>query len=120
MKELILAIAALIGRGTPSPAIVDAIAGAVETPEEAATMTLYAAYESAYRDNVRGDAGRSCGVWQQQCARVGSLSLGERARVWIYDVRHFGLAAVDSSARRATRRQSKATELLDRVTLPEE
>lgn len=120
MKEIILAIAVLIGRGTPSNEVVSAIAGAVETPEEAALMTLYAALESSYKQDAVGDGGRSCGIWQQQCTRIAGFDLQERARIWLYDVRQFGLASVDSSAKRAAKRQKRAYDLLSRVDLPQE
>ena len=115
LAALVIAIAAQLGRGTPSPAVVDAIASATTDEHEAALLTVYAAYESAYRPGAVGDGGRSCGVWQQACARVSGLPLETQARIWLSDVRASSLAAVDSSARRAARRQRLAERALAAV-----
>lgn len=112
LTAIVLAVAALIGRGTPSTEVVEAIVSATETPQEAALMTLYAALESDYRHDAKGDGGKSCGEWQQQCVRVADLTTRQRAKLWIYDVLHFGLAEVDSSPARAAQRLARANDLL--------
>lgn len=114
-RALILALAALLHRGTPRPETVDAIASSGATDYEVALLVVYAARESSWRPDAVGDGGRSCGTWQQSCTRVAGMIEAQRARVWLSDVRASSLAAVDSSPSRAARRAKLAAEMLGRV-----
>jgi hypothetical protein len=116
MTTLILAVALYLGRGTPSHATVDAIASTDATPLEVALLVVYGARESSWQVNAVGDGGKSCGTWQQACSRVRGLSERDRARLWIWDLRHSSLAAVDSSPARASRRLAIARAALAGAT----
>ena len=95
----------------------DSDRGYVDLEAEAATMAVYAWYESrlsmhptAYSwDAV---AGHSCGAWQMPCALTRYLTLEEQAKTWLRWTHQAGLAGVDSSPARARKRVGLAMRLL--------
>lgn len=112
LRALFLAVALLMGRGAPAAVTVDAVAESDATELEAALLAVYGARESSWQTGAVGDAGRSCGTWQQACARVAGLPERDRVRLWLYDLRHSSLASVDSSPSRARGREALAVRLL--------
>jgi hypothetical protein len=61
--------------GRPAPAVVQAIADAAvadplmgDEQHTAAILLVFAFRESSYRADVRGDSGKSCGLFQSPCA----------------------------------------------------
>jgi hypothetical protein len=124
LPALILAIAALIGRGTPSPRVVSAIAEGcaaeaaahpVDAQACAALVTVYMAHESTFRTGVYGDSGRSYGLLQLPAAWARSLDAAGQVRACLAAVRASSVAAVDSSPSRASRRVALAERLLGAV-----
>ena len=130
LSAIVLAIASQLGRGTPSPPVVDAIASGCEQeaarhPVDAgacvALVTTYVALESGYLTRPHAwswDAkgGVSCSVLQLPCAI--SRDPASDVRTWLTNLRRSSLASVDSSPRRAAHRQRLAEKLLARVTSP--
>jgi hypothetical protein len=123
LHALILAVAALVGRGTPPAPVVDAIdtacteeaARAPVDPEAcAALMTVYGARESSWRA-VYGDHGRSYGYWQEPAAIARQLDALGQARYWLRVLRESSLASVDSSPARARVRLALSRRLLGEV-----
>lgn len=123
LTTLVLAIWAGMGVHGPSARAVaeaisravqdDAAAGYADTPLEAAALAVYAALESGVDEHPRpaswdARAGRSCGVWQEDCRYVAGASLYEQARWWLDSAHRAGLGSVDSSPARAWRRLQRA------------
>jgi hypothetical protein len=97
------------------PEVVDAISLAAETTEDAALLAVYAWHESQGRvapPAASWDARAlvSCGAWQLRCSLHGTAL--DDARTWLALVRRAGLAAVDSSHRRALSRRREADALV--------
>ncbi len=122
LKALIIAILAHISPGankTAEPAVVDAIVavGGEATTGELALLTLYAWKESMAQANPipwswDAHAHVSCSVWQEPCAFTATHSLADQARYWLRELRTAGLASLDSSSKRAARRQALAEKVL--------
>jgi hypothetical protein len=112
LPAIILAVAALLHRGTPSPDVVAAIASVSDSPETAALLTVYSGHESSYRPGAVGDAGRSCGLVQLRCEWVRGLTIRQQLALWLRLVRASSLASVDSSAKRAAYRERLSRHLL--------
>src|SRR5271166_3077072 len=126
LKALVLAIFAHLSPGadhTAEPAVVDAIVAAVGdeslevTGKELALVVTYAWLESRAHLVPRpesGDSlnGTSCGMLQEPCVIVHRSSPTEQVRLWLRWEREAGLASVDSSARRASRREALAVQAL--------
>lgn len=93
----------------------DAVRGYVDVPLEAAVLAVYTVRESSLRPGVRGDGGASCGVLQLRCALVRGLSLTDQVRLWLRLVHASSLGSVDSSPKRAARRERLAERLLSRA-----
>ena len=118
MTALVLTLCALLGYTRPPLAIVHAIASASATAEDAALLVVYGVHESGLSEHPRpwswdARAGVSCGPWQLRCT-ISSTPEAD-ARTWIANVHRVGLAAVDSSTRRAAARWDEALALLRRV-----
>ncbi len=72
MIQWILTIALLMhdahGYTRPMPQrVAEAIASVAPDRETAALLVVFAFRESTYRDDVRGDSGKSCGLFQTPC-----------------------------------------------------
>jgi hypothetical protein len=101
-----------------APVVVDAIAVEADTPEEAALATLYAWRESVDPRPQSWDAraGVSCGPWQEPCAFVARSTVRQQARLWLVDLRRYGLRSLDGSEARSVRRRAEAMAALVRAT----
>ena len=124
LPTLVLAIAALIGRGAPPPHVVTAIAQSCQAEAEAhpvdaeacaALVTTYAAHESSFRVGAYGDSGRSYGLLQLPAAWARTLDTAGQVRAWLGLLRQGTLAGLDSSPSRAARRVALASKILARV-----
>jgi hypothetical protein len=118
VTALVLTLCALLGYRSPPLAIIRAIADASATAEDAALMVTYAVHESGLSEHPRpwswdARAGVSCGFLQLRCT-ISSTPEAD-ARTWIANVHRVGLAAVDSSQRRAAKRWDEALALLARL-----
>jgi hypothetical protein len=118
MLALVIQLCALLGYMHPSVAIVQAIADASATSEDAALLVVYGVHESGLNEHpepVSWDAraGVSCGFLQLRCS-LSSTSAAD-ARTWIANVHRVGLGVVDSSPRRAAKRWDEALALLRRL-----
>lgn len=125
LQTLVLGIAGLLHRGTPSRQIVTAIVDGCEhetkiapTDVEAcvALVTVYVALESGYLTNPipwswDAKAGRSCGILQLPVCSLPS-SPARDVMTWLSMVRRSSLASVDSSSKRAAQRSALAERLL--------
>lgn len=83
-----------------------------------AVLVVYAYHESRWQvrpapSSWDARAGVARGPWQLWTG--GTLTLRDQARVWLSDVQSAGLAGVDSSPARASRRAREAQALLGRV-----
>jgi hypothetical protein len=126
IKTLVLAILAHLSPGADraaEPAVVDAIVAAAEDDtlelesRELALVTTYAWLESRAQTVPHPEShdaldGTSCGMLQEPCALVARLKPAEQVKLWIRWEREGGLAALDSSARRAARREGLADRAL--------
>lgn len=88
--------------GRPAPAIVDAIATesiadpvAGDAQHTAALLLVVAFRESSYRADVRGDGGRSCGLYQSACATTPLRDPRAQTRIAIATIRRSMLACPD-------------------------
>ena len=105
---------ALPGDGAEVTAAIDA-----ELAHEGlrAVVVRYAWGESRFRLQPHPESpdaldGRSCGFLQMPCYLVRHMTPREQVRTWIGWVQSAGLASVDSSSSRATRRAQEARRLL--------
>ena len=126
LQALLFAIFAHIAPGANravEPAVVDAIVSAAGdetlsmTHEELALVATYAWLESRGRLVPRPEShdsrdGISCGMLQEPCAIVRRSTPAEQVRLWIRWEREAGLAALDSSPKRAARREALAEKAL--------
>ena len=122
LKALVLAIFAHLTPGADraaEPAVVDAIVavGDEATQREIALLTTYAWLESRAKVEPRpwswdAKANVSCSYLQIPCAVAHRLTLAEQARYWLRELRAAGLASLDSSAKRAARREAYAEKAL--------
>lgn len=85
--------------------------------EDAALIGVYARLESGASEHPTpaswdSRAGVSCGALQMPCWFVRKHPLEEQVRTWIRWAREGGLAALDSSPRRAAERERVAREVL--------
>jgi hypothetical protein len=126
LAALVLAVAALLGRGTPPPTVVSAIAHGCQSEAEGhpvdaaacvALVTTYAAHESSFRVGAYGDGGKSYGLLQEPAELARRLDTRGQVAWWLATLRASSLASVDSSPSRAARRARLAARLLERVTL---
>jgi len=100
-------------------AIARAIDAATEDDGLRAHLATYAWHESRFQRHPRAEswdaiAGRARGPWQLW--QGGDTDLLTQARAWLYLVQRGGLAALDSSPRRAARRAREAQRLLARLS----
>jgi hypothetical protein len=107
----------------PDETIAQAIASACaqayvfDRPLLAGTMAVYAVRESGISMHPIAwshDAldGTSCGVWQEPCKIARFWNASEQAHWWVRNVVRYGLAAIDSDARRARERIEIAGKLM--------
>jgi hypothetical protein len=122
-KALVLAILTHLTPGADraaEPAVVDAIVsvGDEATLREVALLTTYAWLESRAKVQPRpwswdAKANVSCSYLQIPCAVARRLSLADQARYWLRELRAAGLASLDSSPKRAERRETYAMKALE-------
>ena len=118
MTALVLALCALLGFPHPPASIVNAIASASASDEDAALLVVYGVRESGLSEHPApwswdARTGVSCGPWQLRCSL--SSTPEADARTWLRLVRASSLASVDSSPKRAAWRERLAMSLLSRV-----
>src|SRR5271168_1419855 len=123
LKILVLAILSHLTPGADraaEPAVVNAIVavGDEATSREVALLTTYAWLESRARTEPvawswDAKANVSCGPWQEPCGFVRTHSVADQARYWLRELRTAGLASLDSSPRRAARREAYALKALE-------
>jgi len=99
-------------------AIASAIEQATDDDGLRAHLAVYAWHESGFRIHPRpvawdALAGKAQGPWQLWTGNTASV--GDQARHWLWLVQRGGLAALDSSPRRARHRAQEAQRLLDRA-----
>lgn len=103
---LLVAASQLLDRsghaGRPPQAVVDAIAaGATADPvagdqvHTAALLLVIAFRESSYRADVRGDSGKSCGLYQTPCARTTLRDPAQQTRLALQILRQSFTACPD-------------------------
>lgn len=126
IKALVLAILAHLTPGAEraaEPAVVDAIvvvasdAKTAMTRKELAEMTTYDLLESGASEHPLSwswdsAAGVSCGSLQLPCSFVRKASVVEQHYYWLRELRTAGLASLDSSPKRAARREALAMKAL--------
>lgn len=84
LRALIVAMAALLGRGAPGGDVVEAIATVAGDDRQLASwMVTYASLESGYNVRAVNAYGRSFGIWQQG-ATCGKAAPLQQARCWAW------------------------------------
>jgi hypothetical protein len=123
-RSVVLALFAALTPGAERAvelSVVDAISATAETRQDAALLAVYAWHESQGREAPPAQSWDaralvSCGAWQLRCA-IHRDALAD-ARTWLALVRSAGLAAVDSSPRRALRRAREAEAIVEAQRAP--